>query len=501
VKYEGIGLSTDRVPLVAGGRYGTLPNGMRYYILPNTIPDDKAPINKAYIALVVNTGISQEKENGAAYFVQNIILNNTHSFSKSNLQEYFKSLGITLSIETNTELDLNKTVYHFEVPVIDDDDKKIIPEKVISILNEWSSAANFQKAIVDEQREIVIAANNKAASNPAFNAKLAIDTVLYADSHYAPHINKYGDLAAIEKADGASLEQFYRAWYRPDNMAVILVGNFDPDWAETVLPQIFTAPAGKKPFDRTIYEITLPKNKNTQAVIFKDEIIPEATIQLYYKQKPKVRGNNIGAFRESIIDDIIASLINVKANSKIAESDTSLASINYEHKNIARSSGFFIIDSTVNSAVADDFSVSRALNEILQFKEILLRFRFNDAEIEWAKSNYIKNLQFQIDNLNEKEYAQQANLFVDNFTQNIPAAGAEWKLNTAQKLLSGITKCQINEKLKSYFSTADVSILITANNNVNVPSIEDVKRIVKATSRLQLKPLNFVPDELSNNTN
>jgi len=49
VNYAGLGRGTDVVPLTGRALTGTLPNGLRYYILENTLPE-----NRAYLSLVVN---------------------------------------------------------------------------------------------------------------------------------------------------------------------------------------------------------------------------------------------------------------------------------------------------------------------------------------------------------------------------------------------------------------------------------------------------------------
>jgi zinc protease len=50
--------------------------------------------------------------------------------------------------------------------------------------------------------------------------------VLFRGSRYAERM-PIGTKESIETADVEALKRFYRAWYRPDLMAVIAVGDFD----------------------------------------------------------------------------------------------------------------------------------------------------------------------------------------------------------------------------------------------------------------------------------
>ncbi|GHT40166.1 hypothetical protein AGMMS49921_01080 [Endomicrobiia bacterium] len=49
--YAGLGKAADTIPLVPKARIGTLPNGLKYYILKNNNPKDKA-----VLSLVLNVG-------------------------------------------------------------------------------------------------------------------------------------------------------------------------------------------------------------------------------------------------------------------------------------------------------------------------------------------------------------------------------------------------------------------------------------------------------------
>ena len=52
--------------------------------------------------------------------------------------------------------------------------------------------------------------------------------VMFKGSRYANRIT-IGDAETIQKAPVAALVRYYKDWYRPDNMAVIAVGDFDRD--------------------------------------------------------------------------------------------------------------------------------------------------------------------------------------------------------------------------------------------------------------------------------
>ena len=69
------------------------------------------------------------------------------------------------------------------------------------------------------------------------------------------------------------LKQFYTDWYRPDLMAVIVVGDFDPAAIETLIKSHFgSIPAAASPKPRPVYDV--PDQPGTRYTIATD---PEAT--------------------------------------------------------------------------------------------------------------------------------------------------------------------------------------------------------------------------------
>ena len=63
--------------------------------------------------------------------------------------------------------------------------------------------------------------------------------VLYQGSRYAER-SPIGQVAVIDTFKIERLESFYRDWYRPELMAVIAVGDFDPASVEATIREHFS---------------------------------------------------------------------------------------------------------------------------------------------------------------------------------------------------------------------------------------------------------------------
>jgi len=115
--WGGLGKPSDPVPVMQNLRTGVLPSGLRYYILENSMPE-----NRAYLTLAVKAGsvLEEDNEQGLAHFVEHMAFNGTERFPESKLVSYLRSLGMRFGPEVNAYTSFDQTVYGIEVPVEND---------------------------------------------------------------------------------------------------------------------------------------------------------------------------------------------------------------------------------------------------------------------------------------------------------------------------------------------------------------------------------------------
>ncbi len=148
-----LGKAEDFVPLTKKALTGTLPNGLKYFIMENS-----APRNTAFLALVVNAGsvLEKEDERGFAHFVEHMAFNGTEHFPKLELIEYLRSLGVRFGANVNAYTSYNETVYHFSVPTEYSGGENRIPENALAILDDWTNTIAFKQEDVKSESGIIL---------------------------------------------------------------------------------------------------------------------------------------------------------------------------------------------------------------------------------------------------------------------------------------------------------------------------------------------------------
>ncbi|MDR1231835.1 MAG: insulinase family protein, partial [Spirochaetaceae bacterium] len=127
--YKHLGTADSPLPFLADVRAGQLESGLRYFILENAKPE-----NRAFLTLAVRAGsvFEEEDERGLAHFVEHMAFNGTERFPETELIEYLRSQGMRFGADANAYTSYDETVYSIESSVEVVDGKKVIPDKALA---------------------------------------------------------------------------------------------------------------------------------------------------------------------------------------------------------------------------------------------------------------------------------------------------------------------------------------------------------------------------------
>ena len=479
---SGLGKASDLVPFMENAKTGVLPSGLRYYLLENTQPE-----GRAFLTLAVNAGsvLETEEERGLAHFVEHMAFNGTARFEKSELINYLRSLGMRFGPEINAYTSFDETVYGIEVPVeTGSGGQKIVPAMALAVLDDWCHSVTFDPEEVDKER-LVVMEEYRARLGAQERINRQIYPVIFKGSPYADRL-PIGLPEVIENAPKERLEGFYKKWYRPENMAVIIVGDFDAEYLEGTLAEHFHNlwPASGS-FIRPRYNLSAPKKGNLQTLILTDSELSESSVELYWKQKAENRQSNLANYRESLIDYLTSIMLYLRFQEETAKSETPYMWGGSGWANYGYSTRLFALWAEAKT------DLSRAtLKELFLVKESLSRYGFTQYEAEIAKAAIISQMEQMVD---EKD-RQNSNYYVDAFTQHFlkgeSAPDLEWELNAIKLLSPGITLNEINKRVKSYFSEDDLFIIISApdNEKASLPTESEVKTMAAEAKKAKIPP-------------
>lgn len=214
-------------PEVVSGR---LANGLRYAVRPN-----HEPRGRTSVRLLVRAGSLDETEDerGLAHYLEHMAFNGTRHFPADTLAEYFQRHGMSFGGDSNAHTGFEQTVYLLELPRSD----AATLQEGLDVLRDFADGMLIDEAEVEKERGIIFA-EKRARDSVEFRTMLAEYRFILPDT-LPPQRFPIGEAETLQTADATRLREFYRRWYRPDNLAVVVVGEADPAGAVKLIEATF----------------------------------------------------------------------------------------------------------------------------------------------------------------------------------------------------------------------------------------------------------------------
>jgi len=309
--------------------------------------------------------------------------------------------------------------------------------------------------------------------------------VLFRGSPYAERL-PIGLPEIIENAPAERLKGFYKKWYRPENMAIIIAGDFDAASLEASLEQHF--PIHEKSdgaFTRPRYNLSEPEKGSLHSLVLTDSELTRSRVDLYWKRKAEPRRQDLAYYREGLIDYLADSMLSLRFNEETTKPETPYVYAGAGMANYGYSSRFYVL-----MAQAKTSSVRDSLKDLLLVRESLSRFGFTQGETDTAKASILSYLEQQVSEKDRQPSDGYVNQFTRNFIDGDTVPDVEWELQAVQKLLPGITLKEINAAVKNYFSDDDLTVIITAPEaeKDSLPNDDEIKTMVTESRRAKIAP-------------
>ncbi|MDR0450077.1 MAG: insulinase family protein [Treponema sp.] len=479
--YGGLGRPEDPVPFMEKVRSGRLPGGLSYFLLENPKPE-----NRAYLTLAVDAGSVLEKDNeqGLAHFVEHMAFNGTARFPESELLGYLRSLGMRFGPEVNAYTSYDQTVYGIEAPTeaAGGGAGKRIPAKALAILDDWTRAIAFNPKDVDEERAVIMEEyRSRLGAGERIMRKMS--PLILAGSPYAERL-PIGLPEIIENAPAERLEAFYKRWYRADNMALIIVGDFDAALLEAELASHFSAASPAEPLNRPRYDLPPPKKDQLQSLVITDPELTYTRVDLYYKRNPKSPGKDLASYREGLIDYLAGQMLDLRFEEAALKSETPFVGAGAGDIRYGASSRFYIMVAQAKTGAAEE-----SLAALLREKESLIRYGFTAAELAIAKGSLVSRLERLVSEKDRQESSGYVYDLTDYFLEGRTLPDIEWELEAVKRLLPGIGPQEISAAVKDYFNPGDLRIFISApESEAGLPGEARIAELVRESASLKIEP-------------
>ena len=419
---------TQVVPVDPRITVGTLPNGLRYYVRAN-----KQPQGRAELRLVVNAGsiLEDDDQRGLAHFVEHMCFNGTRHFPKQQVIAFLQSMGVRFGAHINANTSFDQTVYQLQIPT----DSPAVIDRSMLILEDWAHAVSFDPDEIDKERGVILEEWRTGLGADARMLDVQLP-VLLKDSRYAER-SPIGKPDIIRSFTYDRLKKFYTDWYRPDLMAVIAVGDFDPSAIEALIRSHFgPIPVASSPRPRPVYDV--PDQPGTRYAIATD---PEATATVVGVSSMMAARDQttIGAYRQQTIERVFSGLLSARLGEIAQKPDAPFLDAETNRGLFVRSA-----EATTLTALVADGGIERGLSALFAEADRVVRFGFTQTELDRYRLSLMQTFAQLAASNDEHTSASLADEFIRNFMQQEPIPGIAYENGLVQRFLPEITLADVN---------------------------------------------------------
>ena len=427
---------TDPLPVNPLLKVGKLDNGLTYYIQKNSKPEKRVELR-----LVVKAGsiLEDEDQQGLAHFTEHMAFNGSRHFKKHELISYLQSIGIKFGADLNAYTSFDETVYILPIPMEDAPlkGKKTNLETGMLVLEDWAHGLTMRDADIDAERKIILEeARLGKGANDRMNKQLYPE--LFNGSRYARRL-PIGKEDIISNFKHDVIRRFYADWYRPDLMAVFVVGDVDPQQAEKLVRSHF-GHLKNPAHERSRFYADFPPRSSSTALVITDREATSNTVVIRYPIVPSKEDVTIADYRESLVKNLSSAMLNQRLQELTQQASPPFLGGVTGLETIAR--GY---ESYSAYAFIGRVGVEPAVTALTQENERARQFGFSQAELERSKKALQRQYESQFNERDKSDSAGFVSEYVRNFLtgESIPGIANEYEYVAV--LLPGITLYEVNQ--------------------------------------------------------
>jgi zinc protease len=423
---------------------GTLPNGLAYYIRSNAEPPGRAELR-----LLVDVGSLREDEDqlGLAHFLEHMAFNGTRRFERQALVHYLESVGMRFGPDVNAYTSFEETVYSLHLPV----DRPGVLETGIRILADWAGGIELDDAEIERERGVVLEEWRRMRGAGMRLAERQLPFLLEG-SRYATRF-PIGDPEVLASFPPGALRRFHARWYRPDLMAVVVVGDVDPAEVERLLREEFSGiPARRGAVPPVPAGVPVPDT--TRYLVSTDAELPRGELTFTWL-RPAPRDTSRANARRAVVEQLFVGILAERLNERTLAPGSPFLDVGSFH-----GTSFRRLETLVLSASFPAEGAEQAVAGMAAELARAGRHGFTPGELDRERRRMLRSW--------EQLYAERARItsaeLAGRYAQHFLRGGTLWTLEDEYglqtHLVPSVTLAEVNAAARRFAAGRRLAILL-----------------------------------------
>ena len=438
------------IPVDPAVRIGKLDNGLTYYIRHNEYPEHVANF---YIAQRVGSINEDESQRGLAHFLEHMAFNGSEHFKGNGIIEFTRSLGVEFGSDLNAYTSIDQTVYRVcDVPT----KRATALDSCLLILKDWSNGLLLEPEEIDKERDVV---HNEWRLGEGPSQRMITRSLpkMYPGSKYGERM-PIGLMSVIDSFKPQTLRAYYHKWYRPDNQAIIVVGDVDVDHMEAKIKEFFGGIKVDPNAPKVIPE-SVPDTPEAIYVFEKDKEMQMS--QIVVMMKHDATPDEEKTSMQYLVEDYVKSVISQMMNQRLSEMTQEESCPFFQ---AFADDGEYLLSRTKDCfeliGIPKEGKDMETLQVLYREAKRAREFGFTATEYERAKADYLSGLEKRYTNRDKRKNEEFGNDYRDHYLSNEPIPPLDVLYQTMQQIAPAIPVQVINQILPQLISATDSNLVV-----------------------------------------
>ena len=443
-------MQMPEIPVDNGVRIGKLDNGLTYYLRHNNTPEHKANF---YIAQRVGSIQEDDSQQGLAHFLEHMAFNGSEHFPTGTMTEYLQSIGVQYGRSLNAYTSIDRTVYYIaDVST----ERQTALDSCVLVLRDWSSGITVTPEEIEKERDVI---HNEYRMRTAPNMRMmerALPT-LFQGSKYGYRM-PIGKMEIVDNFKPEELVAYYNKWYRPDNQALVIVGDIDVDYTENLIKKLFNDIVVPADAAKVIDE-PVPDNEKAIYAAEKDKEQQYSILMLSMKRDPVPAElkKTMAFLVTDYLSNMVCSMLNSRFSEIAQQPDCPFLQAFAQDGNfmqMARTK-----DALMLIGVAKEGQDVQTLQAVAREAKRARDFGFTATEYARAKADYLSALEKAYTNRDKKKNEEYANEYIENYLENDPIPSVEDLYQSMNMLAQQLPFEVVNQFAQQIISIDDKNLV------------------------------------------
>ncbi|KAJ7536029.1 hypothetical protein O6H91_12G054400 [Diphasiastrum complanatum] len=475
-------------PGPVGVAYGMLNNGVHYYVRCNPKPRARAALA---LAVKVGSVLEEDEERGVAHIVEHLAFSATRRYTNHDIVRFLESIGAEFGACQNASTSPDETIYELLIPI---DKPELLPQ-AISILAEFSTEIRASEEDLDKERGAVLE-EYRGSRNALARMQEAHWLLMMKGSKYADR-QPIGLEKVIKTVSAKCVQDFYHRWYRPEHMAIVVVGDF-PD-SEGVVDLIKVHFEEKSPSIYDEISLTLPlfpvpPHEEPRFSCLAEAEAGGSAVMVSCKV-PATLFTTFGDYRLTLAEGMFHNALNQRFYKISRRQLPPFFACSSAGDYLVRPMKAYMM-----SANCKEKGTLEALESMLMEVARIRLHGFSDREIALVRAFLMADIESAYLERHQMQSTVLRDEYLQHFLRGEPVLGIECEAQLQKTLLPAITAAEV-AKFADYYSTACSCVIKTVEPRARA-TLEDLKAVVAKVEALELSgaiaPWNedYIPDEI-----